>query len=47
MNQRLNVSTEVLLSYIRNSNIPIEILRNKIHKIDSILSGELGPTFNQ
>ena len=47
MNQRLNVSTEVLLSYIRNSNIPIEIIRNKIHKIDSILSGELGPTFNQ
>ena len=47
MIQRLNVNTEVLSTYIRNSNTPIEYLRQKLPNIDKFLKGELEPTFNQ
>ncbi|MFU2181767.1 ImmA/IrrE family metallo-endopeptidase [Streptococcus pluranimalium] len=47
MIQRLNVNTEVLSTYIRNSNTPIEYLRQKLPNIDKFLRGELEPTFNQ
>lgn len=47
MIQRLNVNTKVLLAYIRSSNIPIELLRQKLPNIDKFLTGELEPTFNQ
>lgn len=47
MIQRLNVNTKVLSTYIRNSNTPIELLRQKLPNIDKFLNGELEPTFNQ
>lgn len=47
MIQRLNVNTEVLSAYVRNSNTPIEHLRKKLPNIDKFLKGELKPTFNQ
>ena len=45
--QRVNVSQEVLSSYIRMSNLPPEMLSKDIPKIDKILSGEISPTFKQ
>lgn len=47
MIQRLNVNTDVLSTYIRSSNTPIELLRQKLPNIDKFLTGELDPTFNQ
>lgn len=47
MGNRLNINTNVLLAYIRQSNIPIEILHEKIKNIDQIISGEIAPTFTQ
>lgn len=47
MGNRLHINTDVLLAYIRQSNIPIEILREKIKNIDQIISGEIAPTFTQ
>jgi len=45
--QRVNVSQEVLSSYIRMSNLPPEMLSKDIPKIDKILAGEISPTFKQ
>lgn len=47
MIQRLNVNADVLSTYIRSSNTPIELLRQKLPNIDKFLTGELDPTFNQ
>lgn len=47
MGNRLHINTDVLLAYIRQSNIPIEILREKIKNIDQIISGEIAPTFTK
>lgn len=47
MTQRIKINTKVLLSYIHNSNTPIELIRKKLPNIDKFLSGDLEPTFNQ
>lgn len=47
MVQRLTINSEVLLEYIRRSNIPMKLLQQSLPRIDQFLSGETGPTFNQ
>lgn len=47
MVERLDVDKEVLFFHIKQSGIPIELIRKREKNIDLFLSGEKNPTFNQ
>lgn len=43
----LKVNPEVLQEYIRNANVNLEVIQDKIKSIELILEGKKNPTFNQ
>lgn len=47
MAKEVAINTENLKSYIKASNIPMEIIRKDVPKIEDILEGKKKPTFNQ
>ena len=47
MVKRLKINTSVVSTYISQSNVSIDFLREKVKNIDQILSGEIDPTFDQ
>lgn len=47
MVQRLTINPDILSTYIKSSNTPLEIIEKKVPKIQEILEGTKQPTFNQ
>lgn len=47
MTIRLDVKSQVLTHYVRQSNIPIDYLQSKVKDISLFLNGEKNPTFSQ
>ena len=47
MNKVIPINTDNFLYYIEQSNAPVELLHDKIPAIDSIISGDKSPTYNQ
>ncbi|MCB4951772.1 ImmA/IrrE family metallo-endopeptidase [Streptococcus mutans] len=47
MIQRLSINSDILSTYIKSSNAPMDTLQRKVPKIEKILEGTIQPTFNQ
>lgn len=47
MVKRLQINSDVLLSYIEKSGVALDMLQEKVNDIDQFVGGEKMPTFNQ
>lgn len=47
MMNKITINSDVLLSYIEQSNLQLDDIRERIRDIDAFIDGEKEPTFNQ
>ncbi|WP_114604368.1 ImmA/IrrE family metallo-endopeptidase [Staphylococcus sp. EZ-P03] len=47
MVKRIALNKQVFNAYIQEANVPLSAIKEKVEKIDDIMSGEINPTFNQ